>query len=201
MKELGDKTFVIVLLFALGWSNPEGEDPGYRVAADGRMEIHHRLTHVSPVRIIVLATLGTVYMDLDMTGATKPGKERFWVFASSIILVYCLLNYAFRLMSAHFAIVTRLEAEYERTRGKEAEGRNNKIQRWAAREIETSRDFNEEHMESVFDALKKANNVDDLSSKLKENETQLFRELKNLDGATEERLEQLEKKEDDVAAL
>lgn len=88
------------------------------------MEIHHRLTHVGPGRIFFLATAGTWYIDLGMTGTTKAEKEKRWVFTSAIILVYCLLNYAFRLMSAHFAIVTRLEAEYEGVRNSEASDRN-----------------------------------------------------------------------------
>lgn len=141
MSELGDKTFLIIFLFTLGWSNPSwsyGEKdpvPGYRVFADGRMEIHHRRTQVEPLRIFILSTIGTIFVDLTMAGKTKRGHENRWVFASALILVYCLLNYAFRLMSAHFAIVTRLEAEYEFSRGKEATNRDVQIKDWAALEI------------------------------------------------------------------
>jgi hypothetical protein len=87
-----------------------------------------------------------------MAGATQPGAERRWAFASALILVYCLLNYAFRLMSAHFAIVTRLEAEYEHARGTEARDRDKDIQRWAGLEVAKSRRFNEAHMAAVFAA-------------------------------------------------
>ena len=124
----------------------------------------------------MLTTIGTLYMDYRLTGETAPGKEDFWVFASAIILVYCLLNYAFRIMSAHFAIVTELEAEYEAIRGDEAEGRSKQIRDWAQQEIHNSKKFNEEHMESVFESYEKANPEikDELAKQLAEKKTKLF---------------------------
>lgn len=127
LSEIGDKSFVLIIIFTLGWTNPTGAKPGYRVAGDGRMEINHRKTHVDPLRIFFLVTVGTAFMDLTMTGKTTPGKEKRWVFTSAIILVYCLLNYAFRLMSAHFAIVTALEAAYENVRSQASDDRIEKI--------------------------------------------------------------------------
>ena len=55
---------------------------------------------------VVYVEKGALYIDLTMRGETTPGRENRWVFESSIVLVYCLLQYAFRVMSAHFAIVT-----------------------------------------------------------------------------------------------
>ena len=194
LKELGDKTFVIIFLFTVGWSNPTGTPPGYRVAADGRMEIHHRLTHVGPVRTWMLATAGTVYMDLRLTGETTPGKEDRWVFTSAIILVYCLLNYAFRIMSAHFAIVTELEAEYEALRGDEAVTRSQQIRDWAQQEIHNSRDFNEEHMESVFEAYEKENPGAKDNLDKADGSAPLFAPAKD-DAATAERMTKLQEAE------
>lgn len=115
LSELGDKTFLILFLFTLGWSNPDWSYsekdpiPGYRVFADGHIEIHHRRTHVGTLRIFILSTLGTVILNWSMAHKTTAGAENRWVFESGLILVYCLLNYAYRLLSHHFSIVTKLE--------------------------------------------------------------------------------------------
>lgn len=183
--ELGDKTFVILLILTLGWANPEGAyvekdsngnvtkfkspAPGYRVYKDGRMEIHPRRTHVWPGRFYILATVGTIWMNAG--GKLSATQAR--VCTSALILVYCLLQYAFRLMSAYFAIVTKLEAEYEFARGKEAQRRDGLVQEWAGREIQTSRDFNEAHMASVFEAFEKAEGADIVA--LKEGKASLFK--------------------------
>lgn len=184
MSELGDKTFVILFIFTLAWSNPawayskpdpadptrtipDGPLPGYRVFSDGRTEVEHRRTHVGPLRIFLLATTGMLVQDWAMAGETTPGAERRWVFTSAIILVYCLLNYAFRLLSAHFAIVTRLEAEYEASRSQESQRRDHQIQEWAGREIAKSRDFHDEHMESVFAAYEAQQSKESKARQLK----------------------------------
>ena len=84
--EIGDKTFLIVFLFVLGWSNPIPSEwnannrPGYSVFADGRQIIHHRLTDVSPIRIFILAMIGTLWTSWAMAGKTTPGRFNNWVF-------------------------------------------------------------------------------------------------------------------------
>jgi len=77
------------------------------------------------------------------------------------------LNYAFRLLSAHFAIVTRLEAEYEASRSQESQRRDHQIQEWAGREIAKSRDFHDEHMESVFAAYEAQQSKESKARQLK----------------------------------
>lgn len=72
--EFGDKSFLIIFLFTLGWSNPMwahqgGDDrPGYAVFADGHKFIQHRLTNVSPLRIFVLSFVGTFVSDWRNAG-------------------------------------------------------------------------------------------------------------------------------------
>ena len=186
--EIGDKTFVIVLLFVLGWSNPEPAEgwnkdnrPGYAVFADGRMVIRHRFTDVSPIRIFILAAIGTLWTGWSMTGKTTPGKENKWTFESAGILVFLLLNYAFKLMSAHFAIVTRLEAEYEQSRGKKSVERNQSTKMWAENEIKFSRLFNDAHQESVFSEFQSKNegkNIKELTDDKKQ-KFSLFKEFDN----------------------
>jgi hypothetical protein len=159
--EIGDKTFLIIFIFVIGWSNPlwiidKNPDyrPGYAVFADGRTFIQHRLTYVSPTRIFLLSTIGTLWPNWAMTGKTTPGKENHWVFWSALILVFIMLNYAFRLMSAHFAIVTKLEAEFEHYRSDKSKVRDRRITDWAQGEVEYSKLFNEAHKESVFSDFK-----------------------------------------------
>lgn len=66
-----------------------------------------------------------------MQGETSPDTENMWVFESALILVYVLLNYAFRLMSNHFAVVSQLEARYEQATQKVDFARDGKIKNWA----------------------------------------------------------------------
>lgn len=190
--ELGDKTFVILMILTLGWSNPSwvyynktpidesmstkykyeffAPIPSYRVYKDGRTEIYPRRTNVWPGRFFILATVGTTWMSLS--GKLVASQAR--VCTSAIILVYVLLQYAFRIMSAYFSIVTKLEAEYEYHRGKESQTKDSHVQEWASREIQTSRDFNEAHMSSVFNAYQQMAN--DSRPDLSEPNAKLFRD-------------------------
>lgn len=99
----------------MGWSNPlwgrrgNIDRPGYAVFADGRTVINHRLTYVAPTRIFNLATIGVLYMSWKMVGEITPNQVNNWIFKSSGILVFILLNYAFRLASVHFSAVTKLQ--------------------------------------------------------------------------------------------
>ena len=91
-----------------------------------------------------------------------------------------MLNYAFRLMSAHFAIVTKLEAEFEHFRSDKSKKRDRRITDWAQEEVEYSKLFNEAHKESVFSDFKALNqkDVSNLASQLTKNRGTLFKNHK-----------------------
>lgn len=161
--EFGDKTFLIVLIFTLGWSNPlkfrrgNVDRPGYAVFADGRTIINHRLTYVAPTRIFNLATIGTLYMSWNMSGKTEPNQVNNWVFKSAGILVFILLNYAFRLASVHYSAVTKLQVEYETSRLEQSKHREDDIRDWSVAELEVSKQFTDSHKKMVFMEFNKNN--------------------------------------------
>lgn len=105
---------------------------------------------MSPWRIFILSTMGGLWTNWSMSSRTTYGRENYWVFQSALLLVFIMLNYAFRLMSAHFAIVTKLEAEYENERGKKSKDRDRIISDWANREVKYSKTFNDAHKATVL---------------------------------------------------
>lgn len=99
-----------------------------------------------------------------MAYSSKEVSENGWRLTTSLILVLFLLNYAYALISAHFSIVTKLEAEYLFDCEKKKGDREKVVHEWADFEIEKSKDFNEEHMQTVIDKylkdLKRDNKFD-----------------------------------------
>jgi hypothetical protein len=116
--EFLDKTFIIIFIFTIAWSNPEGwgrnyPKPGWLVYSDGSKVINYRRTHVGPGRIWCAATLGTILVDARMAYTTKNVAENGWRLTTALLLVLFLLNYSYALISAHFSIVTKLEADHQ----------------------------------------------------------------------------------------
>jgi hypothetical protein len=115
--EIMDKTFITLFIFTIAWTNPLtwGQDyakPAWRVYSDGSTKINYRRTHVGPGRIWCAATVGTIFVDVRMANYTKEVSENGWRLTTALILILFLLNYSYALISAHFSIVTKLEADY-----------------------------------------------------------------------------------------
>ena len=121
--EFLDKTFIIIFIFTIAWSNPwpnlEGRcgehknyKPGWYVYSDGSKVINYRRTHVGPGRSWCAATLGTILVDARMAYTTENVAENGWRLTTALLLVLFLLNYSYALISAHFSIVTKLEADH-----------------------------------------------------------------------------------------
>lgn len=115
--EVMDKTFITLFIFTIAWTNPRwGRDyptPAWRVYSDGTKVINYRRTHVGPGRIWCAATVGTILVDVRMANHCKEVSENGWRLTTALILILFLLNYSYALISAHFSIVTKLEADYE----------------------------------------------------------------------------------------
>jgi hypothetical protein len=101
-----------------------------------------------------------------MSNKTTYGSSNVWVFESALILVFIMLNYAFRLMSAHFAIVTKLEAEYEYYSGTSSKKRDEMMTKWAQVEVDYSKKFNDAHKHTVLTEFREANKQEIDMSKL-----------------------------------
>ena len=105
-----------------------------------------------------------------MSGETESGRENYWVFQSALILVFILLNYSFRLISAHFSVVSRLESQYEMFKGQEQQKGEKKMRDLGNLEVKYTKLFNEAHKENVLTnfaaELEKDENKEKISKRL-----------------------------------
>ena len=160
MAEVMDKTFITLLIFTIAWTNPATwgrayPKPAWRVYSDGTKVINYRRTHVGPGRIWCAATLGTIFVDVQMAYKTKEVSENGWRLTTALILILFLLNYSYALISAHLSIVTKLEADHQYDVDQKKQSREISIHDWARFEIEKSKDFNEEHQKTIVDKFMK----------------------------------------------